>query len=247
MLGTTHMATGIAASLAILRPTTVTGVICAVSGGAIGGLISDIDKKDVKNLDFDSEGIPEIISQTLLITGVLLLDYCLGNGICNFITTNWGIKSILGYALLFIGCVFGYTSKHRSFTHSILGLIFYSLTLSMVCLPLAFPFFIGMLSHILLDLTTRKPGLVLFYPSKKRFCLNYFHSGKKANTVIMMISVIIAIILAAWMSIYAVINEDISKLYNYNAQGALPWFTIFQWYLIIINVFTFIVSLKISW
>ena len=43
MQGKTHVATGIAASLVILHPTTVTGVIGSVVGGAIGGWISDID------------------------------------------------------------------------------------------------------------------------------------------------------------------------------------------------------------
>ena len=93
MLGPTHMAAGIAASLVILRPTTVTGVICAVSGGVIGGLISDIDCKNFKP---NGGTIPNIILTILSIIGTLCLDYIFGNKIYQSVITNWGVKSIIG-------------------------------------------------------------------------------------------------------------------------------------------------------
>ena len=37
MLGKTHIAAGIASSLVLLQPSTLSGVLCSVAGGAAGG------------------------------------------------------------------------------------------------------------------------------------------------------------------------------------------------------------------
>lgn len=46
MLGKTHIATGIAASLVIMHPDTLTGIIAATVGGMLGGWICDLDCRD---------------------------------------------------------------------------------------------------------------------------------------------------------------------------------------------------------
>ncbi|MDE7122389.1 MAG: metal-dependent hydrolase, partial [Oscillospiraceae bacterium] len=43
MVGKTHMVVGIATTLAVTRPDTITGILTAVSMGAVGALISDLD------------------------------------------------------------------------------------------------------------------------------------------------------------------------------------------------------------
>ena len=43
MLGKTHMAVGIAATLAITQPSGVSELVLAVGAGSLGALISDID------------------------------------------------------------------------------------------------------------------------------------------------------------------------------------------------------------
>jgi inner membrane protein len=64
MLGKTHVAVGVAASLAILQPDTATGIISAVAGGAIGGWICDIDCKE---MEYDDDTVPGFIL-TFLVT-----------------------------------------------------------------------------------------------------------------------------------------------------------------------------------
>ena len=67
MLGKTHITLGIASSLIITQPETVSGVIGAMVGGAIGGWIVDIDCKKV---DTDQEkGLDSRSSITNLVMG----------------------------------------------------------------------------------------------------------------------------------------------------------------------------------
>ena len=50
------MAIGIACSLAILQPKTVPGCLCAMTGGMIGGMISDIDSPGKRqSLDYSED------------------------------------------------------------------------------------------------------------------------------------------------------------------------------------------------
>lgn len=46
MLGTTHLALGMASALIVTHPQTVSGVFAAIVGGGIGGWIVDVDCKN---------------------------------------------------------------------------------------------------------------------------------------------------------------------------------------------------------
>lgn len=48
MMGSTHMAVGAAVSLAVLQPDDLSSVACAIAGGVLGGLASDIDVRGSK-------------------------------------------------------------------------------------------------------------------------------------------------------------------------------------------------------
>ncbi len=234
MLGKTHVAVGVAASLAIVHPDTMPGVITAVAGGAVGGWISDIDLSDG-----EAEGEAGGFILTAIVTGLcLFVDYRVGGGICDFVISNWGIKTLAGILLFIAGAAYGVmVSSHRSFTHSILSVVVFTGALILACEPLALPFCIGMISHLLLDLPNQK-GMQLLFPIKKRFCLNLCPSNGRANSVLMGIGTIAACILAGW---FLINSFPVDNLNQYHSDGTLPWFTSFQWYLIIINVVTFLI------
>lgn len=98
MRGRTHVATGMAASLLITNPSTVPGVIAALTGGAIGGWIVDLD---VKSTDIDRETVLDSIIVGLVFVGFFALDYLVGNGACEYFLSHLGLTTIIwGIALV---------------------------------------------------------------------------------------------------------------------------------------------------
>lgn len=235
MLGKTHVAVGVATSLAILRPKTTVGVIGAIAGGAIGGWICDIDCRDI---EYKDSTIPDFIIAFIVAAISVFLDYRIGNGMCDYLLSHFGILTIAGIFIFLGTCIFGFFSDHRTFTHSLLGLVLLVLSMGMVCLPLALPFGIGYISHIIIDLTNKR-GIHLFYPLNKGFCMDICDSDGSANMALLFIGTAASVILTGWLGVKAISSESIN-LFN-SQQGALPLFSKFQWYLIIINVITFIV------
>ena len=239
MLGKTHVAIGVAASLALTTPDTMPEVISAIAGGAIGGWISDIDLNDISFGSEESEGKLGGFILTAAVTATsLFIDYRVGGGVCDYVISNFGIKTITGVLIIIAGVIYGLAvSSHRTFTHSIFALVMFTYAVHISCQPMALPFCIGMVSHLILDLPN-KTGMQLLFPVKKRFCLNACPSNGKANSVLMGVGTIISCILAGWLLINTFPAE---RLNQYHSSGSLPWFTSFQWYLIIINTISFVV------
>jgi len=77
MLGKTHVAVGVASSLAVLHPETMPGVIAAVAGGAIGGRFCDIDLK--KNIGKGEDAVQGLILMAVVAGISLFVDYRLGS------------------------------------------------------------------------------------------------------------------------------------------------------------------------
>ena len=243
MQGKTHIAIGVALSLAILHPETATGIVADVAGGAIGGWLCDIDLKK-KDLNYDSGKLSNFILIAFVVGIALFLDKRIGNGICDYVISHWGQISIVGIVMFLCLCIIGLFSSHRTFTHSILALILFSASLGIVCFPLMPAFFIGYLSHIMIDLPNKK-GEQIFFPAKKRVCFNWCVSNGTADTVLRLIGVAVSVILIGWLSIVMLQGENLGV--RYNVQGILPWLTTFQWYLVIVNAMTFIMMCIDHW
>ena len=79
-------------------------------------------------------------------------------------------------------CTFASISSHRGFSHSLLALGLEAASLWLILPSAVLPFVIAFLSHILLDLTNKKP-LRLMYPMKNGFCLKWFYADRLANKV----------------------------------------------------------------
>lgn len=125
MMGKTHVAIGILSSLAIFQPTTISQCALAIAGGALGGVAADIDTVDN---DYKHDAL---IGQLLSfgIAGIIIF--------LMFITTNKSefyaslskdkISICIGIIAYLILMIKGYLSNHRTFTHSFLAMLLFTI------------------------------------------------------------------------------------------------------------------------
>lgn len=178
MLGKTHMMVGIAATVAITKPATVSEMILAAGGGALGALISDID---VGTSGSHKEADKIVALSTLVVGGVIACDYFFHTHMIARILRNSGYARTIAGILLFIGiCAFGKEQPHRSFMHSFLALLMLDGALGIVW-ERAVPYFtVGFLSHLATDIFNKKQ-VQLLYPMKRGVALGWFHAHGIAN------------------------------------------------------------------
>ncbi|OKX85541.1 metal-dependent hydrolase [Corynebacterium glutamicum] len=187
MMGKTHVSVGVATALLVTQPVTLGGFSVAVIGGAIGGIISDMEVRsnpkfrDALHARFIALGLTvvfllvDVITQGLIITSFL---------------ENSSLRLITGSAILIALVIFGRSTSHRTFTHSLLGLISLSAGVWLLCPPLTTAFVAGFISHVLLDLLNKQP-IQIFYPIKKgKFCLKLFYANGAMNTVFLILGIV---------------------------------------------------------
>jgi inner membrane protein len=132
-------------------------------------LVVDIDTEKSEGARFLKEACGGLI--TLAILGVFLKTKYNIN-VLNYITENKTLKQILpALGILLVALVLGKISKHRSFTHSLLGIVAYTIPVYMLVGDLYKWFLIGYIAHILTDILNKK-GVRLLYPLKNGVCLN---------------------------------------------------------------------------
>lgn len=191
MLGKTHMAVGIAATLAITQPSGVSELVLAVGAGSLGALISDIDV-GTSNSHRDADKITAL--SVVVVLAVFAMDYFCNTQIIERIIGSSGYLRIIAGLLLFIGiCAFGKEQPHRSFMHSFLALILLSFALGLIWEKAVIYFAIGFLSHLATDIFNKKK-VRLFYPMKGGVSLGLFHAYGLANDIFFAIGSIVAII-----------------------------------------------------
>ncbi len=180
MLGKTHVSVGISTALLVTHPSTVSGVIVAVAGGALGGWICDIDVCESDEEEGFGVGLIFMIIDVVAALGI---DHWLGNGICDYMVESWNYLKIIPI-LIFIGlCIYGIASSHRTFTHSIVALIAFSFLIKFICDPFRIPFVAGFISHVVLDLFNKR-GIQLFFPFKAGIAFHACDSDGSANRII---------------------------------------------------------------
>ena len=191
MLGKTHMAVGIAATLAITQPSGVSELVLAVGAGSLGALISDIDV-GTSNSHRDADKITAL--SVVVVLAVFAMDYFCNTQIIERIIGSSGYLRIIAGLLLFIGiCAFGKEQPHRSFMHSFLALILLSFALGLIWEKAVIYFAIGFLSHLATDIFNKKK-VRLLYPMKGGVSLGLFHAYGLANDIFLAIGSIVAII-----------------------------------------------------
>ena len=191
MLGKTHMAVGIAATLAITQPSGVSELVLAVGAGSLGALISDIDV-GTSNSHRDADKITAL--SVVVVLAVFAMDYFCNTQIIERIIGSSGYLRIIAGLLLFIGiCAFGKEQPNRSFMHSFLALILLSFALGLIWEKAVIYFAVGFLSHLATDIFNKKK-VRLLYPMKGGVSLGLFHAYGLANDIFFAIGSIVAII-----------------------------------------------------
>ena len=185
MLSRTHLAVGMAASLAasffILQPQSLSDVIVSVAGGAVGGVFADVD-----NVSHDKKH-DALISQllgALALVAAAALDWYLKLGVCEFVAGLNRTKSMVAGVVIVFLYMFGFLSPHRTFTHSILAMALFSGCFALIYTRMGWAVLAGYVSHLALDLLTKKE-VHLFYPLRTGVCMRLFYSGKAANKFFM--------------------------------------------------------------
>lgn len=191
MLGKTHMAVGIATTLAITQPSGISELVLAVGAGSLGALISDIDV-GTSNSHRDADKITAL--SVVVVLAVFALDYFCNTQIIERIIGSSGYLRIIAGLLLFIGiCAFGKEQPHRSFMHSFLALILLSFALGLIWEKAVIYFAVGFLSHLATDIFNKKK-VRLLYPLKGGVSLGLFHAYGLANDIFFAVGSIIAVI-----------------------------------------------------
>lgn len=190
MMSKTHITVGIAAAFALTQPETVDGCFCALAGGAVGGIISDIDVKSTPHPK-SKDALYGRIAAIAITVVALVADFVLGGGIWKAIEGTSIVQLMLVAVTFFVILLFARLSKHRGFSHSLLLLVLSGLSLFFIYAPLAFCFAAGLLSHLLLDLLNKQP-IQMLYPLKRGFCLGLFYADKTSNTVLFIAGLIVA-------------------------------------------------------
>lgn len=191
MLGKTHMAVGIAATLAITQPSGISELLLAVGAGSLGALISDIDV-GTSNSHRDADKITAL--SVVVVLAVFALDYFCNTQIIERIIGSSGYLRIIAGLLLFIGiCAFGKEQPHRSFMHSFLALILLSFALGLIWEKAVIYFAVGFLSHLATDIFNKKK-VRLLYPLKGGVSLGLFHAYGLANDIFFAVGSIVTVI-----------------------------------------------------
>lgn len=191
MLGKTHMAVGIAATLAITQPSGISELVLAVGAGSLGALISDIDV-GTSNSHRDADKITALF--VVVVLAVFALDYFCNTQIIERIIGSSGYLRIIAGLLLFIGiCAFGKEQPHRSFMHSFLALILLSFALGLIWEKAVIYFAVGFLSHLATDIFNKKK-VRLLYPLKGGVSLGLFHAYGLVNDIFFAVGSIVAVI-----------------------------------------------------
>lgn len=187
MTGKTHMSIGLAASATVLSVNKASPeiIVTGLALGLIGALAPDIDIKTSKISDFSSK----VIINTVLISLIALFIFYKAGIPINNIKINYkpSDKITYGLVVLSVSILFSKLTKHRSFSHSLLGLILFSLGARFIIGNMFIYFSLGFISHMFSDMLTNN-GIQLIYPIKKKFSLKFVHTGSFLDNLIGMLA-----------------------------------------------------------
>ena len=195
MMSKTHLAVGVASSLAVTMPDSVGGLFKAVIGGCVGGVLCDVECRS-------TPGMRDALYGRIIAAGVtvllLAMDRIINSGIWVRILSQSKSSIILGLVILFATCLVGRLSDHRTFTHSLLYVLL--ITFGSFCIDPEFliPVLAGGLSHLTIDTLNKKPVPWLYPLRKKGICFNICFASKTGNAVCMWLGLIASIALIGW-------------------------------------------------
>lgn len=170
MMGVTHIFIGTMSSVILTAPESPGGCLVALVGGAVGGIVCDIDLGSCKRrTDVSQAGQLAAGIALACLTADRLLTIELSRSIRGR-TPQEIAAGLTSLATLYL---WGRRQPHRGGTHSLAAAAAFGMCIHLVCgSMLAEPFLIAMLSHLVLDLLNCRP-VRLLYPMRPGFCLRF--------------------------------------------------------------------------
>lgn len=179
MLGKAHLTIGIASALTLMMPDNMPAALPVVTGAAAGCLMCDIDCDSPREKS-DASRYRKLAA--LIVFIALLEDHRISGGMWAAAWERGAYMVCGGIAGFALTMTFANVSMHRGFSHSLLAMVLEAGFLWMIFPQAALPFLIAFSTHLVLDLTNKKP-VRLFYPLKKGVCLGLFYADRLADKV----------------------------------------------------------------
>ena len=210
MLGKAHITIGMASALTVMMPESMPAALPVITGAAAGCLICDIDCDSPRE---KSDTSRYRLLAVIIVVIALLADRAYGLGLIRAgsgaslqggelplsmwqtAAQNGAVMVCAGIAVFALTLTFANISSHRGFSHSLLAMALEAGSLYLVFPQTVPAFVIAFASHLLLDLTNKKPVRIL-YPVKKGFCLGLYYADRLADKVCAAIGGIWLIVMA---------------------------------------------------
>lgn len=177
MLAKAHITVGMAATFTIAAPESIPEALPVITGASLGCLICDLDCDNPREKNDSSHWR---VVMLLVALAALFEDYHIDAGMWRTLSQSGSYLWCLGVAGFVMTCAFASISSHRGFAHSLLALALESVSLWLVFPTAVGPFVIAFVSHLVLDMTNKKP-VRIFYPAKQGICLDLFYADRLAN------------------------------------------------------------------
>jgi inner membrane protein len=193
MMAKAHITVGMAAAFTAARPETIPEALPVITGSALGCLICDLDcdtKAEMKNSNHWR------IVMLIVALAALIEDYLTGGDMWATFPVHGSYLCFAGLAGFMLTCIFASISSHRGFSHSLLARALETSCIWLVFPTASLPFAVAFATHVILDLTNKKP-VRLLYPSGKGFSLGWFYADRLADKVFASAGVIWMVLLFA--------------------------------------------------
>lgn len=190
MTGKVHVAVGIATTSGILALTKITDntdtMTTLIILSALGSIFPDIDI---------AHSIMRKIFYGCILTAIIICGLSITQGIPIKGLINWNevtIPIIIGFISFCGMTVYGFFTAHRTFTHTLLALILFSLSIFLMTSNITYTLFftIGMFSHQLLDMLNKEKIYWLNPIIKKDFATYSFNSSGVISTMLFITGII---------------------------------------------------------
>lgn len=194
MMGKTHISVGVAAAVCAVQPQSIPALLATTLGAALGSITPDVD---ISSHTHRRDAVLARAMVVALVVAGLMADHALGAQLWAYISEielSQQAFGLLGFGAL---CAIGHSTAHRSFTHSLCGLVLFSVALGLI-VPLATPGFVwGYASHLAVDLLNKKPLTILF-PLPTSWSLGLARADGIANKALYFIGLAINAALLAY-------------------------------------------------
>jgi len=179
MLAKAHITIGMAAALTIAAPESIPEALPVITGASLGCLICDLDCDNPREKQDSSHWR---IVMFAVAAAALFEDHHIDAGMWRSVAQSGSYLWCASIAVFALTCAFASVSSHRGFSHSFAALILEAFSLWLVFPAAAVPFVIAFASHLILDMTNKRPVRV-FYPLKKGISFGWFYADRLANKV----------------------------------------------------------------